>query len=99
MNSKIQVFFNGILKESPELYARINALTTNIYFSNGGLVFDLPSLYGFIFSSDELSFREFKQLLYASELNKQLTSVGAKVVLLDNKGNINQSLYGLNRGL
>jgi len=97
--AKVLSFFSGILKEDPELYARINAATTKIYFEQAELVFDLRSLYDFIFSSDELSFVEFKQLLYASELNKQLTSLGAKVVLVDNKGNINKSLYGLNRNL
>jgi len=97
MQSKIHGFFSEVLKEAPEVVARINESSMNIYFKKGCLVFDLTSLYKFIFSSDELSFIEFKKLLYASELNKQLMAEGGKVVLIDNKGNINKSLYGLNR--
>ena len=97
--SKILDFFNGILNEDTKLCARVNATTTSLYFKQGRIVFDLPSLYGFIFSTDELSFIEFKQLLYASKLNKQLLSRGVKVIIIDNKGNVNKSLYGLSKGL
>jgi len=97
--SKILGFFSRILKEDPEHYARVNAATSNIYFEGECLVFDLPSLYDFIFTNDELSFIAFKQMLYASELNKQLTAQGGKVVIIENKGNINKSLYGLSRSV
>ena len=96
---KILSFFSSILKKDPEHYARVNAAISNIGFDGECLVFDLPSLYGFIFPNDELSFIEFKQILYGSELNKQLTAQGGKVVVIDNKGNINQSLYGLSRSV
>jgi len=99
MQRKIHVFFSGVLEEVPELEGRINESSLNIYFRKDCLVFDLTSLYEFIFSSDELSFIEFKKLLYASELNKQLMAEGGKIVLIDNKGNINKSLYGLSRCL
>jgi len=97
MQSKIHIFFSEVLNEVPELLVRINESSMGIYFEKGRLVFDLTSLYEFIFSSDELSFMEFKKLLYGSELNKQLMAEGGKVVLTDNRGNVNKSLYGLER--
>jgi len=78
---KILAFFEAVLCDDLTTKALINVAESNITFENGQLIFDLPSLHRIIFKLDEVGYSEFKQILYSSELNKNINKKGALVVV------------------
>lgn len=95
MYSKIECFFDAVIRQDDTLCQRIKAAKTTIYFEQGQLVFDLESLHKMIFSQHSLEFSAFKKLLYGSQLNQYLQTKGVRVVVLENTGKVNTNVYGL----
>lgn len=63
--------------------------------------FSLPALHAFVrgqlAAQDALEYLQFRRQLFASDLNTRLRDLGAEIVIVDNHGNVDQSLYGLRR--
>jgi len=99
MYSMIEGFFDAVIRGDEALCERINKAKTTIYFNNGQLMFDLNSLHGMIFSSNQLSFQAFKKLLYGGQLNTYLRTKGVHVVVIKNVGKVSGNIYGLVKNL
>lgn len=63
--------------------------------------FCLPALHGVLMKrlpvGERVDYPRFVRELYASDLNTRLHVLGAQVVILDNRGKVATSLYGLCR--
>ena len=62
--------------------------------------FALPELHRWLCGQGHLAgleYGDFLRQLYASELNARLALLGAQIVVVDNRGKLNQRLYRLQR--
>ena len=62
--------------------------------------FDLPALHAWLSerqAGETPGYADFLKQLYASDLNARLAALGAQVVIADNQGKLNASLYRLQR--
>ena len=62
--------------------------------------FHLPALHAWLSERQPGAvpdYADFLQQLYASDLNARLEALGAQVVIADNQGKVNASLYRLQR--
>ena len=68
-------------------------------FESGEWRFSLSELYHFLQKTDQafegLSYQEFKQKLYSSSINRDLSEMGGEVVVVDNKRKVEASTYAL----
>lgn len=62
----------------------------------GGWRFSLPAAHAFLGGRDEAYPGWLKQL-YASDFNARLKGKGAEIVIADNRGRVDESLYCLRR--
>ncbi|MDP3815648.1 hypothetical protein [Pseudomonas sp.] len=59
--------------------------------------FSLPALHAYLSGEGAVDYRHWLQRLYASDINARLREQGAAIVILDNRGKVDLSLYGLRR--
>lgn len=60
--------------------------------------FRLPALHAFLCGEEAaLAYRDFRRQLLKSPINARLNDQGAQIVILDNHGKLDASLYGLVR--
>ncbi|MGE8498519.1 MAG: hypothetical protein ACN6O6_13510 [Pseudomonas sp.] len=63
--------------------------------------FSLPALHrflrGHLAAQDALEYPQFRRQLFTSDLNTRLRALGAEIVIVDNRGKVDASVYGLCR--
>ncbi|HLD67069.1 MAG TPA: hypothetical protein VJA19_13590 [Pseudomonas sp.] len=65
---------------------------------HGHWQFRLPALHAFLCGQEPaLAYRDFRRLLLKSPINARLNDQGAQIVILENHGKLDASLYGLVR--
>lgn len=66
-----------------------------------GWQFRLPALHDLLMerlpSAERIDYPQFIRELYASDLNTRLRELGAEIVIVDNQGKVDASVYGLCR--
>ncbi|VAX01835.1 hypothetical protein MNBD_GAMMA22-169 [hydrothermal vent metagenome] len=92
-------FFVKIIKQDIETLNRINLLNTELYFDTetNYLVFSLPALHQFLNDQLQLSYLEFRKIIYQSSINTDLSQSAAKIEVHQSSYKVNTSLYVLSR--
>ena len=63
----------------------------------GSWTFSLPELHRYLTARQGMDYRRWLKQLYASDINTRLRELGAEIVIVDNRGKVDTSLYGLRR--
>jgi len=96
-NRLTKIFADFLAQDEILLASIVGNNTFNI--KNGEWRFSLSALYHFLQKTDQtfegLSYQEFKQKLYSSSINRDLSEIGAEVVIVDNKRKVEASIYAL----
>lgn len=95
--SEIMQFFEGFLNRDPLVLERINAAGENVRIHDGEFIFSLEGLYRLTKPRQGDDFGGFRKMLYSSNLNRDLRSLDAEVVLYQSSGKLATNLYCLRR--
>ncbi len=93
--NQVRAFFEGFLQGDVEVLRRIEAGPAEAYIENGQLVFSLAALLEILDSKGDIELKAFKQLLYTSELNRELGESGAEIAIHLNTGKTDSNRYCL----
>jgi hypothetical protein len=96
MNDPVDSFFSqcqAMLAGDATLLARLRA--AGFACQDGHWEFRLPALHRWL--APQMDYPRFRQALYASELNTRLQALGGEFAIVDNRGNVDLSLYCLRR--
>ena len=91
----VLAFFVAVLQENSNTLRQINASAAELEFVDGELVFSITGLQDCIDSLSTLPRREFRQLLYGSTINRQLSAYGAELMVYDAQGKVDKNRYRL----
>ncbi|ROS04901.1 hypothetical protein EDC56_0417 [Sinobacterium caligoides] len=91
MQARIYRFFEGLVESG--LSGRLEGFDQR----EEGISFTLPALYRQLFSTEELSYRHFRSVLYSSELNQRLAKQGVAVGILHSSNKVDKNIYYLHR--
>lgn len=98
MDDSVQVFLSccqGVLQGDALLLEQLRA--QGFVCAIGSWDFSLPALHAYLSAGQGTDYRRWLQRLYASDINARLRDLGAEIVILDNRGKVDLSLYGLRR--
>lgn len=95
MYSLVLDFFISVLKKDPDIFARLNRFEGDIAVVEGQLRFSLSGLKAFLFADQLMTDRDFQQLLYGSDLNRDLAEVGGRVDVFESSGKLASNYYCL----
>ncbi len=98
MNDEVQDFLSCcrlVLQGDAQLLERLRA--RGFACAAGRWDFSLPALHVYLSEEGAVGYRLWLQRLYASDINTRLAELGAGIVILDNRGKVDLSLYGLRR--
>jgi hypothetical protein len=98
MNDPVQNFLSccqGVLQGDALLLEQLRA--QGFVCAIGSWDFSLPALHAYLNTGQGMDYRLWLQRLYASDINARLAELGAAIVILDNRGKVDLSLYGLRR--
>jgi hypothetical protein len=98
MNDPVQNFLSccaGVLQGDAQLLEQLRA--QGFVCAIGSWDFGLPALHAYLSAGQGTDYRLWLQRLYASDINTRLGELGAEIVILDNRGKLDLSLYGLRR--
>jgi hypothetical protein len=93
----VRDFFGAVLAQDAAALDRIEAAGAELELRSEGFVFSLPALHAMLDPEQNLRYRDFCKLLYASTLNEELAAFDAEVALHRSTGKIDSSLYCLRR--
>ncbi len=93
----VLAFFVAVLQENNKTLEQIEASATEVEFVDGDLIFSITGLQDCIDSLATLPRREFRQLLYGSTINRQLSVYGAELAVYDAQGKVDKNRYRLKR--
>ena len=91
----IRSFFGLVLSKNPAALDLINAAENDLQLLPQGFVFSLPALHAMLDPEQCLPYRDFRNLLYDSTLNQELSAFDAEVTLFRSSGKVDTSLYCL----
>ena len=99
MQQVITEFFNQVLQNDKKTMKRISDFQGELFVDqdSANLVFSIKGLHKLLAGDDILSYIEFRNLIYQSNINEILQTVGAKVEVHESSGKVNGSLYKLIR--
>jgi hypothetical protein len=98
MKDPLQRFFDcceAVLCGDAQLLEQLRAYGFSC--ESGGWTFSLPELHRYLDARQGMAYRRWRKQLYASDINTRLRGLGAEIVILDNRGKVDASLYGLRR--
>lgn len=91
-------FFCDIARRDRQLVEQIRQQPV-FQLDDGQWQFTLPDLYQFILqldrSSINIDYTTFRSALYNSPVNQNLEPLGAKIIIVRNRENVNESTYAL----
>ena len=96
---EIRDFFCLVLGRNAAALDMINAAEADFQLLPQGFVFSLPALHAMLDPEQCLPYRDFRNLLYDSTLNQELSAFDAEVTLFRSSGKIDSSLYCLRQRL
>jgi hypothetical protein len=95
----IRNFFSQVLAKNAAALELINQAEADLQLLPQGFVFSLPALHAMLDPEQCLPYRDFRNLLYESTLNQELSAFDAEVTLFRSSGKIDSSLYCLRQRL
>jgi hypothetical protein len=98
MNDPLQRFFScceAVLRGDAQLLEQLRA--QGFSCEPGSWTFSLPELHRYLDAGQGMAYRLWLKQLYASDINTRLRQLGAEIVIVDNRGEVDESLYGLRR--
>ena len=98
MSEPLQRFFEcceAVLRGDAQMLEQLCAY--GFTCAPGHWVFNLPELHRFLDAGQEMDYRLWRKQLFASDLNTRLRDLRAEIVIVDNRGKVDASLYGLRR--
>jgi hypothetical protein len=96
MNDPLLRFFDcceAVLRGEAQLLAQLR--THGFACEPGHWTFGLPELHRYLDAGQGTEYRLWLKQLYASDINTRLRRLGAEIVIVDNRGKVDASLYGL----
>lgn len=91
-------FFKQVAQKEPFLLCQLNEHDC-FNIKQNYWKFTLPDLYWFLQRQNQqfkkITYINFRKLIYSSPINKTLKEFNVKVVISDNKGNVDKSLYSM----
>ena len=91
----IRDFFSLVLAKNAVALDLISQADSDLQLLPQGFVFSLPALHAILDPNQCLPYRDFRNLLYDSTLNQELSAFDAEVVLFQSTGKVDTSLYCL----
>ena len=91
----IRDFFGLVLAKDPVTLELIGESVSDLQFLPQGFVFSLPALHVLLDPGANLTYAEFRGLIYNSTLNQELSAFDAEVTLFKSTGKTDTSLYCL----
>lgn len=97
MQQTLVNFFARVLKLDDSLIKRISTFDGDVRFehSNGVLLFTLSGLHQFLYDELDLDYPEFQKMIYQSNLNEELFTLGGGVKVHRSTGKVDSSWYKL----
>jgi hypothetical protein len=92
---QIRDFFAQVLAEDAAVLALIDDCAENLQLLPHGFVFSLPALHALLDPDANLTYPEFRELIYNSTLNQELSAFDAEVIPFKSTGKTDTSLYCL----
>ena len=93
----VRDFFAQVLVGDAGALRRIEAASGELELLPQGFVFTLPALHTLLDPRQTLDYREFRNRLYSSTLNQELSAFDAEVVPFQSSGKVDNSRYCLRR--
>ena len=93
--NQVRAFFEGFLQGDAEVLRRIETGPADAFVEDGQFVFSLAALLEILDSKGDMELKAFKQLLYTSELNRELGAAGAEVGIHTSTGKTDSNRYCL----
>jgi len=101
MFEQVLEFFIAFLNDDQSLLLAIEDGNKDICIQQDKLVFSLNGLYLFLLNSQliskQISFPEFKKMLYASRFNQELQAYNAVIEVYQSTSKVDTSLYCLSK--
>ena len=98
LETKIVEAFKKLVAENPQLIVQRNIdIADGMTFSEGRLRFSLAALYAWLIDDPSISFKQFKQCLYNSQLNQYLQAEGYIVDIYKSTSKVDSSIYQLRK--
>ena len=91
----IRDFFGLVLEKDRVTLELISESVSDLQLLPQGFVFSLPALHGLLDADANLTYPEFRELIYNSTLNQELSAFDAEVTLFKSTGKTDTSLYCL----
>ncbi len=96
LDSALVQFFTQVAQRNPDQLDKLRAAAFNIESNHWS--FTLPGLYDYLRKYEaigELEYNQFRQLLFSTPVNQSISAFGAKIVIVDNRGKTDRSIYAL----
>ena len=91
-------FFSQIARKNATQLENLK-LETSFELDNQSWRFTLPDLFSFLYNKSEdfcdIDYRQFRVLLFNTQINKAIKIYGAQIVIAENKSKVDNSLYAL----
>lgn len=91
-------FFKQVAKKDKVLLKKLHERQC-FKVEQEGLCFTLPDLYSFLQHQDDvfsdIDYKQFRQLIFNSTINKNVKLYGAEIIITDNQGKVDKSSYAL----
>ena len=99
MHTDILKFFKRVLDCDSEILRLINSCQDQVFLEHDSqcLIFSLPALHQIVTLDQQLSYHQFRKMLYQGSLNDDLKSLGGKIELHESNKTVDDSLYKLNQ--
>lgn len=92
---EVRDFFASVLARDAAALQRIEQCAEGLELRAQGFVFTLPALHRLLDPGQNLAYRDFRQLLYGSTLNQELSAFDAEVAVFQSTGKTDDSRYCL----
>ena len=91
-------FFTHVVEKDPKYLAKLER-ESEFTIEGDRWEFKLPALYRFLQRFDQnfrnMTYTEFRQIIYFSRINQTMKQNSAEIIIVDNHSNVDNSLYAL----
>ena len=96
---KLIFFFEQVAQKNEDLLKTLEKKKC-FCIEHEGWQFTLPDLYFFLKKEDDvflyISYKQFRKLIFNSNINRSIKLYGAKIIIKENKAKVDNSKYFLN---
>ena len=95
--SAVLDFFSALINHDKLAIELMANPPHDMQFIEGSFVFTLAALHKVLMPENQLSYKEFRQALYASPLNNELKTLGYKISVYANTTKVDSNRYQLEK--